>query len=168
MTDMRPCIQRPISQLKPSVGALILGVAASWTGLTHATESSAAAAAVAKLLALPVPGSEAATAAPDKSGRAAVTVLRGETLDRVIRRTLPGQPFKDEFLRKAFVQLNPGLLDNRTARVLPAGSTLTVPSPQDLLAMLSQQYPTLFKARPSEAADEAVAPAPKRRWVQFP
>lgn len=159
-----------ITPVKPHLGALIVGLAASWSGLVHATDSSAAAAAVAKLLALPAPGSETSLAAPDQTRRPVVTVLRGETLDRVIRRTLPGQPFKDEFVRKAFVQLNPGSLDNRSTRVLPAGSTLQVPTPQDLMGMLSQQYPALLKTRPGESGEEAAVAnsAPKRRWVQYP
>lgn len=166
---MYPCFQAKISRIQLLAGSLILGLAASCMGLAQATESAAAAAAVAKLLALPVPANESA-AAPEKTTKPAVTVLRGETLDRVIRRTMPGQPFKEEFLRKAFVQLNPGTLDTRTTRILPAGITLNMPTPQDLMAMLNQEYPALFKARTTEVAEEAAAspPTPKRRWVQFP
>lgn len=146
---------------------LTLAMASSWSGGASATESSAAAAAVAKLLALPTANNEAS---PPASARPAVTVLRGETLDRVIRRTLPGQPFKDEFLRKAFIQLNPGTLDNRPTRILPAGTTLNVPSAHDLLALLAQQYPALYKARASEATEDApvASSGNKRRWVQYP
>jgi hypothetical protein len=122
---------------------------------------------VAKLLALPAPASEAVPTTPT---RPAVAVLRGETLDRVIRRTLPGQPFKDEFLRKAFVQLNPGTLDNRPTRILPAGTRLNVPTPHDLLALLGQEYPVLYKAQANAAPEDApvASSGSKRRWVQYP
>lgn len=164
---MCPNLHLRNNPFKRQVCVLIAGLVSSWTGLAHATDSAAAAAAVAKLLALPAPASEAAAATPTKP---AVTVLRGETLDRVIRRTLPAQPFKDEFLRKAFVQLNPGVLDNRSSRPLPAGTTLNVPTAQDLLAMLGQQYPALFKTRANETSEEAPASSTgtKRRWVQYP
>lgn len=156
--------------LRQHAAHLIVGLAASWTGLAHATDSSAAAAAVAKLLALPVQSSETATATPDAAQRPVVTVLRGENLDRVVRRTLPGLPLKDEFLRKAFVQLNPGTLDNRSTRILPAGTRLYAPTAQDLLTLLGQQYPALFNARMGETREETTAASPpaKRRWVQFP
>ena len=98
-----------------------------------------------------------------------MTTLRGENLDRVIRRILPNLPFKDEFVRKAFVQLNPQALSKNTARALPAGTTLFVPSPQDLATLLSEHYPALGKAPADTHGDmpHSVSAA-KRRWVQFP
>ncbi len=137
-----------------------------FAGHAHATDSSAAAAAVAKLLALPLPGSEPA-AATDGPKRATVTSLRGENVDRIIRRTVHDQPFKDEFVRKAFVQLNPSVLGNNPARVLPAGTALTVPTAQDLHALLSEQHPALGKGS-TEQETTPSALQPKRRWVQFP
>jgi Tfp pilus assembly protein FimV len=137
-----------------------------FAGHANATDSSAAAAAVAKLLALPLPGSEPA-AATDGPKRATVTALRGENVDRIIRRTVRDQPFKDEFVRKAFVQLNPSVLGNNPVRVLNAGTALTVPTAQDLQALLSEQYPALGKGS-TEQETTPSALQPKRRWVQFP
>lgn len=150
-----------------ATAALILGPGLGFASLAQATDSAAAAAAVAKLLALPLPGSEAAAPASDAAKRATVTTLRGENLDRVMRRALPQQPFKDDFVRKAFVQLNADTLGKNPTRVLPAGTALNVPSPQDLMALLSEHYPALGKAT-AAPLEEAPALAPKRRWVQFP
>jgi Tfp pilus assembly protein FimV len=134
--------------------------------LAQATDSSAAAAAVAKLLALPLPGGETA-AIQDAPKRATVTALRGENVDRIIRRTLRDQPFKDEFVRKAFVQLNPSVLGSNTLRVLPAGTVLNMPSTQDLQALFTEQYPAMGKG-PAEQEGAPPTTQPKRRWVQFP
>jgi len=162
------CLRQTIKTRLFPLGCAIwlTGTLVSFSGLAQATDSSAAAAAVAKLLALPLPGSEPA-AATDTSKRATVTSLRGENVDRIIRRTLRDQPFKDEFVRKAFVQLNPSVLGNNTLRVLPAGTALNMPTAQDLQALLSEQYPALGKG-PAEQEAAPSTPQPKRRWVQFP
>lgn len=137
----------------------------------QATDSAAASAAIARLLAQPLPGSDAQTQAhpPESGTKNTIKVLRGENLDRVIRRAWPNQPFKDEFVRKAFVQLNADALGKNPARVLPAGTVLNVPGPQDLMTQLADQYPALAKSTAHAHDDTASAPAsPKRRWVQFP
>ncbi len=166
MTTMclRPTTRTRLLQLCCAVW--LTGSLVSFSGLAHATDSAAAAAAVAKLLALPLPGSET-PAAPDTPKRATVTALRGENVDRIIRRTLRDQPFKDEFVRKAFVQLNASVLGNNPMRVLPAGTALNMPTAQDLQTLLSEQYPTLSKVA-AEHETASSSPQPKRRWVQFP
>jgi hypothetical protein len=153
--------------LKQVATALILGHSLGLTGLAHATDSAAAAAAVARLLALPLPGSESAAPAADTAKRATANTLRGENLDRVIRRVMPQQPFKDDFVRKAFVRLNPDILGKNPTRMLPAGTALQVPNPQDMAALLSEHYPVLDKTAASEDTTTSATSA-KRRWVQFP
>ena len=166
-TAMRHRPQSRSHWLQLAIATLILGQGVVSPGLAQATDSAAAAAAVAKLLARPLPGGDAPSPASESAKRATVTTLRGENLDRVIRRTLPQQPFKDDFVRKAFVQLNADALGKNPTRVLPAGTALNVPSPQDLMALLSEHYPALAKATATDSEDAPVA-SPKRRWVQFP
>lgn len=148
--------------------ALLLFYSLGFVNLAQATDSSAAAAAVAKLLALPLPGGESTAPAADTAKRATVTTLRGENLDRLIRRVLPQQPFKDDFVRKAFVALNPETLGKNPTRVLPPGTALLVPGPQDLAMQLSEHYPALGKATATHEEATATAPPARRRWVQFP
>lgn len=116
---------------------------------------------------LPTPAS--AGVAMSASGQGArVTVQRGETLDRVIRRTLPHVPLQIDFLRKAFVSLNPQAFPTGSVHLMRAGSTLQVPSMAALRQMVVQQNPQ------SAAFFEPETPAPgaynadKRRWVRFP
>lgn len=157
------------SVLKRVATGAVLGLGLSLASLAQATDSSAAAVAVAKLLALPLPGSVAPAPAADAAKRPMVTTLKGENLDRVIRRVLPQLPFKDDFVRMAFTLLNPDTLGNHPTRVLPAGTALQVPTPQDLAALLSAQYPALGKATTAVHDDAPAAPAAnKRRWVQYP
>lgn len=153
----------------PQLAALTLVLGLGLAPRAEASESAAATAAIAKLLSLPAPGSEAAAAAPDGAKRTVVQSLRGENLDRIARRALPKHPFKDEWVRQAFVQLNPEALAKNPMRVLPTGTALFVPTPQDLMAALSEQYgwgPSGSSAH--EAPSAAAAVAAKRRWVQFP
>ena len=170
MTAMRHNPILPIRLLKIATTALIMGQSVGFASPAQATDSSAAAAAVAKLLALPLPGSETSAPAADAAKKTTVTTSRGENLDRVIRRVLPGQPFKDDFVRKAFMRLNPEILGKNPTRVLPAGTALNVPSAQDLMAQLYEQYPALGKATTAahEETPTSASTTGKRRWVQFP
>jgi hypothetical protein len=166
-TVMRQYLSLPKRTVKGAIVGLLLLHALGFASLAQATDSAAAAAAVARLLALPMAGNENAAPPPDTTKRATVLTLRGENLDRVIRRALPQQPFKDEFVRKAFVMLNADILAKNPTRALAPGTTLNIPSPNDLMAMLSAHYPALSKA--STVPDEEMgAVVPKRRWVQFP
>lgn len=171
ITAMHHCNQRQRPSFQAGCAVLLLGLSLGLTGQARATESSAAAAAVAKLLAQPLPGSEASGQTTETLSRPSVRVLRGETLDRVIRRTLPDQPFKDDFVRKAFLQLNASTLGKNPPRVLPAGTVLAVPTPQDLLTRLHEQSPAWANVQALQGPENAAQAAPataKRRWVQFP
>ena len=100
---------------------------------------------------------------------AVTTVQRGETLDRVIRRTLPDVPLHLDFLRKAFVSLNPQAFPTGSVHLMRAGSTLNVPSMATLRQMMVQQNPataTLFDAAPHTTGSYSAQD--KSRWVRFP
>jgi hypothetical protein len=146
-------------------------------GPAHAADSGASAPGVAKLLAKadrPMPVSEAVAG----NGRPSVTALRGENLDRVMRRVLPKLPFNDEFMRKAFVQVNPDLLSSNPGRTLPAGTAVVVPTPQDLAQLLMAQYPALAQRPQAQAGHDGTATPPRspdsengstrRTWVRYP
>ena len=95
-------------------------------------------------------------------------VQTGDTLDKVIRKTMPDSPLKFEILRNAFVQQNPQAFTKAPPRALMAGVVLNVPNHDDLLR----------RHLGSRIAPVEVAPAPPRvvpstieerkRWVQFP
>lgn len=96
------------------------------------------------------------------------TVAAGESLDRVVQKTMADSPLKAELVRQAFVQLNPQAFpDGRVVR-LKAGTVLQVPDAAQLLRQVL--LPVLEGA---EAAAVARSGAPqtadeKRRWVRFP
>ncbi len=60
-------------------------------------------------------------------------VVPGDTLDKVIRKTLPESPLKVEILRNAFVQQNPQAFTKAPPRALMAGTVLNVPNHDDLV-----------------------------------
>lgn len=107
-----------------------------------------------------------------------VTVQRGETLDRLIRRALPDVPLHPDFLRKAFVSLNPQVFPQGSLNSMKAGAKLQVPSLAALRQMALSQHPSsaalflsadmqseqLSQSRPYNPAD----PSDPRRWVRFP
>ncbi|MFY8102568.1 MAG: hypothetical protein ACOVK6_00570, partial [Ramlibacter sp.] len=99
--------------------------------------------------------------------RQRTTAQRGETLDAAIRRTMGDMPFKENFLRGVFLELNAGAVQPGTTRLI-AGAQLQVPHLEDLrshlLRVLGPQQPVASQS----AANAAAQAADKRLWVRFP
>jgi len=148
--------------------ALVLCIQVGW-----AADTSAAALRVLLGSADPTQqaSSTAATNAANSSQRRTIIVMRGETLDRAVRRALPGLPLHPDFLRQAFVSVNPQVFPKGAAHAMRTGTTLQVPTADDLRFMLMSQYPEtvglfqLVEATPSAEKDSQQA---KRHWVRFP
>ena len=114
----------------------------------------------------------ALTAAASAMAGSMVTVQRGETLDRVIRRALPDVPLHPDVLRKAFVSLNPQVFPSGSPHQMRSGAQLKVPSMPALRQMVLSQHPgaaALFHGAEEQAPQKA-APDPndQRRWVRYP
>ena len=126
-------------------------------------DSAAANATGAQVMKTEVPGAPVSIAADGTRQR--YTVNRGETLDRVIARSMTGIRADIKLIRKAFVMLNPTAFPRGTPHILIAGAHLQVPTAGDLQALsgggtLSAQAST-ENMTPSEPVD-------KRGWVRFP
>lgn len=109
-----------------------------------------------------------AIAAPQMSAgsRMQVVVRPGETLDRVIQRTLRDSPFRNELLRDAFVRLNRSAFPRGTPHWLLAGSVLQVPTPADLLLQVDPRWwPAPAQGAPVTPASTA---SQRRDWVRYP
>ena len=65
--------------------------------------------------------------------RSTYVVESGDTLDKVIRKTMPDSPLRPDILRNAFVQQNPQAFTKSPPRSLMAGAVLNVPNHDDLL-----------------------------------
>lgn len=160
---------------------LIFGMVTAVTSPpVNAAETSAAAAAALKVLTMPLAETDAAPSQqpPPKDHasplphRNSITVQKGESIDAVIRRGMPGLPLKEDFMRQALANANPSIFPKgRTYPVRP-GTVLTLPSHETLRQMMLSNYPdaaTLFLVPANEAATPEVPPGPdKRRWVRFP
>lgn len=96
--------------------------------------------------------------------RQRTTALRGETLDAAIRRTMGDMPFKENFLRGVFLELNAGAVQPGTTRLI-AGAQLQVPHLEDLRSHLQR---VLGPQQALAAQAAAPAAADKRHWVRFP
>ncbi|WP_295551137.1 hypothetical protein [Limnohabitans sp. Rim8] len=101
-----------------------------------------------------------------------VTVQRGETLDRLIRRTLPNMPLHPDFLRKAFVSLNPQVFPTGSPNQMRAGANLQVPSMAALRQMMLSQNPELSAliqgGEGPTGHSGTTHPSDQRHWVRFP
>jgi len=95
------------------------------------------------------------------------TVVRGETLDRIIHKTMSDSPLKIQILRKAFVNLNPQAFVSGNVARLQAGAVLQVPDHQQLLRTFI--LPALGSADiPVSAENKPVNAGERRSWVRFP
>lgn len=116
----------------------------------------------------------AGASAPTSAVSGTVTVQRGETLDRLIRRALPDVPLHPDFLRKAFVTLNPQAFPSGSPHQMRSGTILQVPSTAALRQMLLAQYPAsvaLLNNVGGQSAERAAAQQDSKepkRWVRFP
>lgn len=118
--------------------------------------------------------SPSATGLADKAAQhKTITVMRGESLDRVIRRAMPGMPLHPDFLRQAFVRLNPQVFPQGKPHALRTGTTLQIPTAEELRFLLVSQHPetaSLFqRAETPSASEQEPTPAQTRRqWVRYP
>ena len=126
-------------------------------------DSAAANATGAQVMMTEVPGAPVSMAADGSRQR--YTVNRGETLDRVIARSMTGIRADIKLIRKAFVMLNPTAFPRGTPHIMIAGAHLQVPTVGDLQALSGG------RALSAQASPENMAPSEpvdKRGWVRFP
>jgi Tfp pilus assembly protein FimV len=136
--------------------ALLLGAGAA----VHAAADPALAAAP-KAAAWSAPAAELPVAASAQTH----TVKRGETLDKIIQKTMADSPLRVELLRKAFIQLNPQAFPGGQASRMRADQLLQVPDAQQLLRAVAM--PMLEVTEASRLA-APVSAQEQRRWVRFP
>lgn len=144
----------------------------------HAADDGKAASALRALMA--AEGGPAGPSPAPAPARESHVVQRSETLDMLIRRHYAGWPFKDEVFRRALADLNPSAIPNAANNLLKRGSTLVLPTADDLRRTVQQHYPKaaeVVRIRVEVEAEEmnsrasANAAGPggdKRRWVRFP
>ncbi len=108
------------------------------------------------------------------ASRRSETLLPNETLDGLIKRTWPGLPSKEVWVRRSFVDLNPKAFIQGNPNLLQPGATLSIPLKSDLRASFARAYPavaSLFETPevlPIESkSPESSSPTPPR-WVRFP
>lgn len=98
--------------------------------------------------------------------RMQVVVRPGETLDRVIGRTLRDSPYRVELLRDAFVRLNRSAFPRGTPHWLMAGAVLQVPTAADLMSQVDPRWwPASAQAEPANASTPQTD---RRNWVRYP
>jgi Tfp pilus assembly protein FimV len=109
--------------------------------------------------------SATATEQPVAAANQSYTVLRGESLDKVIQKTMADSPLRIELLRKAFIQLNPQAFPGGQATRLRADQVLQVPDAQQLLRAVAMP---LLEVTEAPRVAPPVSAQEQRRWVRFP
>lgn len=156
----------------------LLAATAMALPVAQAAETSAAAASALKVLGAPLNGSDSASppmgnlAMANTPAGNLITVQKGESIDAVLRRGLPGMPLKDEFMRQALAKANPKVFPKGQTYPVRPGTVLALPSVEALRQHISAQSPqaaALFHASATKEDSGDSNPGPdKRRWVRFP
>ena len=110
-----------------------------------------------------------------------VIVQRGDTLDTVIQRSMPGSPFNQGFLRAAFVRFNPETFAKGNLHRLSVGTSLRVPSQLELVSLVvgSKSAASVLphagaRTQPTEARESEPLMAQqqlnqdRKNWVRYP
>lgn len=141
--------------------------------LSHA-EISASAAAALKVLSVPLPhenGQPEVKATPSPSAdtsHASITVLKGESIDAVIRRALPGLPLREDFLRQALAKLNPDVFPKGKTYPVRPGTVLRMPTHDELRHMLLSYSPDAAAFFHKPTSETLPSVSDKRHWVRYP
>lgn len=86
-------------------------------------------------------------------------VARGQTLDQIIQRIMPGSPVQMDVIRRAFVTANPHAFRKGNPNWLYAGVTLTIPTLEHFRAVVFKSNALDLR---KNVSDE------KASWVRFP
>jgi Tfp pilus assembly protein FimV len=144
-----------LQALKTLIGPELMQAAAN-----HGVQPAAAGGVAASMM--PVNAAMAA-------GRQQVQVRPGETLDRILARTLGRTPFAAALVRKTVVDMNPTAFMNGSPHRLNAGATLVLPSLQDLQAVAGGASPsTALMHSPGGGAGHSHAADDRRNWIRYP
>jgi Tfp pilus assembly protein FimV len=103
--------------------------------------------------------------------RSTYIVESGDTLDKVIRKTMPDSPLRTDILRNAFVQQNPQAFTKSPPRSLMAGAVLNVPNHDDLLRsyMVPGHSPgNSGMHRGGGYSTSDMNMSERKNWVRFP
>jgi Tfp pilus assembly protein FimV len=98
-------------------------------------------------------------------------VESGDTLDKVIKKTMPDSPLRVDILRNAFVQQNPQAFTKSPPRSLMAGVVLNVPSHDDLLRTYMVPGQSLGSSGMHRGGGYSTADmnmSERKNWVRFP
>jgi len=105
------------------------------------------------------------------AARSTYTVEAGDTLDKVIRKTMPDSPLRSDILRNAFVQQNPQAFTKSPPRSLMAGAVLNVPSHDDLLRTYMVPGQSMGSSGIHRGGGYSTADmnmSERKNWVRFP
>ena len=123
------------------------------------------------------PTAPTAIAAMDLSGLKSshgYTPALGESLERIVAKTMPESPLSVAVLSQAFVLLNPQAFGSAKPQRTQSTATLKVPNHNQLLQIVLARHPAdaalarATETAPTKAASAAPRPAEKREnWVRY-
>jgi len=153
-----------LQALKTLLGPELMQAGAAQAAPQAAPQPTNGRAGGAMRVAAPSAGQTAAMTA----GRQQVQVRPGETLDRILARSLGATPFAPALVRKTVVDMNPAAFTGGSPHRLNANATLVLPSLQDLQAVAGGGSPGAVLLHSPSAGSHAHSQDDRRNWIRYP
>ena len=106
--------------------------------------------------------------APAVIPEGAVVAKKGESLDRLIARSMKHLPFRQDILRDIVVQKNPGAFKGGNAKSLIGGALVQLPVMSDFRHITHPAEMAATAANETDNSQPSAEPDPRKGWVRFP
>ena len=106
--------------------------------------------------------------APAVIPEGAVVAKKGESLDRLIARSMKHLPFRQDILRDVVVQKNPGAFKGGNAKSLIGGALVQLPVMSDFRHITHPAEMAATAANETDNSQPSAEPDPRKGWVRFP
>lgn len=93
---------------------------------------------------------------------------KGESLDRLIARSMKHLPFRQDILRDIVVQKNPGAFKGGNAKSLIGGALIQLPVMSDFRHITHPAEMTATPANETDNSQPSAEPDVRKGWVRFP
>lgn len=153
-----------LQALKTLLGPELMQAGAAQAAPQAAPQPANGRAGGAMRVAAPSAGQTAAMTA----GRQQVQVRPGETLDRILARSLGATPFAPALVRKTVVDMNPTAFTGGSPHRLNANATLVLPSLQDLQAVAGGGSTGAALMHSPAGGNHAHSQDDRRNWIRYP
>ncbi len=96
------------------------------------------------------------------------TTKAGDTIERVLKNTMPDSPLNSNVLRKALADTNPQVVTGKAGQKFKTGSVIQLPDHSVLLRNTLDNFAPPGSEASYRSGYSASDPASRRHWIRYP